>query len=106
MAFKIQTCISVAAANGVAGFFIAILMLIAGIISLISKFYKGMTITAAVFYVFAWLIGFVGGKELAMWVLLCLLFAALLVFHLICILRTTTSQRRQINKNLIKWIRI
>ena len=69
-----------------AGLFLAFCMLIAGIISIISKSNKGMTITAIVIYVIAFIIGIanVGTiyKDLIVWSILNLIFAALLLFHM------------------------
>ena len=70
-------------ASGSAGIMLAILMLIAGIIAIISKYSKGMTITSIVFYVLAFIVGIanVGHfKDLQIWSILNLIFAALLVF--------------------------
>jgi Ca2+/Na+ antiporter len=72
-------------ASGSAGIMLAILMLIAGIIAIISKYSKGMTITSIVFYVLAFIVGIanVGHfKDLQIWSILNLIFAALLVFHI------------------------
>lgn len=72
-------------ASGTAGLFLAIFMLIAGIISIISKYSKGMTITATVFYLIAFIIGIcnVGTfSDLKVWSILNLIFAALLIFHI------------------------
>lgn len=73
-------------ASGTAGFMLAILMLIAGIIAIISKASKGMTITSIVFYVLAFIIGIcnVGHySDLKIWSILNLIFAALLIFHIV-----------------------
>jgi len=72
--------------SGTAGLMLAIFMLIAGIISIMSRENKGMTITSAVFYVVGGLIGITNAgsyKDLNIWGGLNLLFAALLIFHLI-----------------------
>jgi len=72
-------------ASGSAGIMLAILMLIAGIIAIISKYSKGMTITAIVFYVLAFIVGIanVGHfSDLKIWSILNLIFAALLAFHI------------------------
>lgn len=72
--------------SGTAGLMLAIFMLIAGIISIMSRESKGMTITAIVFYVIGGLIGIANAgsyKDLNIWGGLNLLFAALLIFHLI-----------------------
>lgn len=73
-------------ASGSAGFILALCMLIAGIIALISKFSKGMTITSLVFYAIGGLLGIANvGKfsDLKIWSILSFIFAALLLFHLI-----------------------
>lgn len=73
-------------ASGSAGFILGLCMLIGGIIVLASKNHKGMVITSIVFYAIGALIGFgnVGSyKDLAIWSGLNLLFAALLVLHLV-----------------------
>ncbi|NLY60784.1 MAG: hypothetical protein GX054_04720 [Clostridiales bacterium] len=72
--------------SGTAGIMLAIFMLIAGIVSIISKESKGITITSAVFYALGGLIGIANAgsyKDLNIWGGLNLLFAVLLVFHLI-----------------------
>ncbi|MFU0784578.1 hypothetical protein [Clostridium sp.] len=73
--------------SGSAGLFLAFAMLIAGIISLISKYSKGLTITAIVFYVLAFIIGIanVGTvyKDLQIWSILNLIFGLLLLFHIL-----------------------
>lgn len=72
--------------SGSAGIFLAICLLVAGIIILASKSSKGMTITSIVFYAIGGLIGItnVGSfKDLAIWSVVSFLFAALLIFHLI-----------------------
>ncbi|OAA88869.1 hypothetical protein [Clostridium ljungdahlii] len=73
-------------ASGSAGLFLAFCMLIAGIIAIISKNSRGVTITAAVFYLLAFIIGIsnVGTiyKDLQIWSILNLIFAALLIFHI------------------------
>ena len=71
--------------SGTAGIMLAICMLIAGIIALVSKYSKGMTITSIVFYVFAFIVGIanVGKfKDLQIWSWLNLIFAALLLFDI------------------------
>lgn len=71
--------------SGSAGIMLAVLMLIAGIIAIISKYSKGMTITSIVFYLLAFIIGIanVGHfSDLKIWSILNLIFAALLVFHI------------------------
>ena len=72
-------------ASGSAGIMLAIFMLIAGIIAIISKYSKGMTIASIVFYVLAFIVGIanVGHfKNLQIWSIINLIFAALLVFHM------------------------
>ena len=72
--------------SGSAGFFLAVCMLIAGIIALTSKFSKGMTITSIVFYVVGGIIGIanVGSyADLMIWSVISFIFAALLIFHII-----------------------
>lgn len=71
--------------SGSAGIILAFCMLIAGIIAIISKASKGMTITAIVFYLIAFIIGIanVGTfKDLQVWSILNLIFGALLTFHI------------------------
>lgn len=72
--------------SGSAGFMLAICMLIAGIIALISKFSKGMTITSLVFYAFGGIVGICNigiYKDLQIWSVLSFIFAALLLFDII-----------------------
>ena len=72
--------------SGSAGFFLALCMLIAGIIALISKFSKGMTITSIVFYAIGGIIGIanVGSyADLMIWSVISFIFAVLLIFHII-----------------------
>jgi len=72
-------------ASGSAGLMLAMFMLIAGIITLISKLSKGMTVTATIFYVVGGLIGIanVGTyADLKIWSILSFAFAALLLFNL------------------------
>lgn len=72
-------------ASGSAGLFLAFCMLIAGIIAIISRSNKGMTITSVVFYIIAFIIGItnVGTyKDLQIWSILNLIFALLLIFHI------------------------
>ncbi len=71
--------------SGSAGFILAIFMLIAGIVGIISKVNKGMTITAIVLYALGGIIGLanVGHfADLQIWSILNLIFAALYVFHM------------------------
>lgn len=73
-------------ASGSAGILLAVFMLIAGIVALVSKYSKGVTITAIVFYVLGGIIGLanVGHfKDLQVWSVLNLIFAALFIFHII-----------------------
>jgi Ca2+/Na+ antiporter len=73
-------------ASGSAGVILAIFMLVAGIVALISKYSKGMTITAIVFYLLAFVIGIcnVGHfKDLMIWSILNLIFGALFIFHIV-----------------------
>lgn len=72
--------------SGSAGFMLAICMLVAGIISIVSKKSKGMTITSIVFYAIGGIIGLanVGGfKDLQIWSILNLIFAGLLIIHIV-----------------------
>lgn len=72
--------------SGSAGVLLAFCMLIGGIILFLSKTNKGMTITSIVFYLIGGLIGLanVGSySDLKIWSILNLIFAGLLVFHLI-----------------------
>lgn len=73
-------------ASGSAGFILAVCMLIAGIIAIISKYSKGMTITSIVFYAIGGLIGICNigiFKDLQVWSILSFIFAVLLIFHII-----------------------
>lgn len=73
-------------ASGSAGFILAVCMLVAGIIAIISKYSKGMTITSIVFYAIGGLIGICNigiFKDLQIWSILSFIFAALLIFHII-----------------------
>ncbi len=72
--------------SGSAGILLSFFMLIAGILILISKTSKGITITSIVFYVLGGIVGLsnVGSySDLKIWSTLNLIFAALLIFHLI-----------------------
>lgn len=73
-------------ASGTAGFMLAVFMLVAGIITLVSKYSKGVTITAIVFYALGGIIGIanVGNfKDLQIWSILSFIFAALLIFDIV-----------------------
>lgn len=73
-------------ASGSAGIILAIFMLIAGIVALISNKNKGMTIASIVFYLLGAIIGLanVGHfKDLQIWSILNIIFAALFVFHIV-----------------------
>lgn len=70
--------------SGSAGFFLAVSMLIGGILLLISKDKKGVLITAIVFYIIGGLLGItnIGSySDLAIWSVLSLIFGGLLIFH-------------------------
>lgn len=72
--------------SGTAGFMLALCMLIGGIIALVSKLSKGMTITSLVFYTIGGVVGIANvGKfaDLKIWSILSFIFAALLLFDLI-----------------------
>ncbi|KHD36062.1 membrane protein [Clostridium acetobutylicum] len=72
--------------SGSAGFILAVCMLIAGIIAIVSKYSKGMTITSIVFYAIGGIIGIanVGTyKDLQIWSILSFIFAALIIFHIV-----------------------
>lgn len=72
--------------SGSAGFLLAVCMLIAGIIAIISKTSKGMTITSIVFYAIGGLVGICNigiFKDLQIWSILSFIFAALLIFHIV-----------------------
>jgi uncharacterized membrane protein len=72
--------------GGSAGLFVGFLMLIAGIVTLVSKQSKGMVITSIIFYALSSLVGFTNAevyKDLSVWASLDLLFAILLIVHLI-----------------------
>lgn len=71
--------------SGTAGIMLSIFMLIGGIIAIVSRTSKGMTIAAIVFYVLGGLIGIsnVGTyADLKIWSILSFIFAALILFHL------------------------
>ncbi|RDY22895.1 hypothetical protein CHF27_011285 [Romboutsia maritimum] len=73
-------------ASGSAGIMLAICMLIAGILTLVSKNSKGILITAIVFYVIGGITGLanVGSyADLQIWSILNLIFAALLIFSIV-----------------------
>lgn len=73
-------------ASGSAGFILGVFMLVAGILSLVSKESKGILITAIILYILGALLGFanVGHfKDLAIWAGLNLIFGVLLIVHLI-----------------------
>lgn len=72
--------------SGSAGIMLAIFMLIAGIIAIMSRTSKGMTITSIVFYALGGLIGIanVGSySDLKIWSILSLIFGGLILLHLI-----------------------
>lgn len=72
-------------ASGTAGIMLAVCMLIAGILSFISKASKGITITAAVFYVLGGLVGLgnVGRfADLQIWAVLNIIFAGMLIYNI------------------------
>lgn len=72
--------------SGSAGLILSVFMLIAGIISVISKSNRGMTIVSTVFYVLGGLMGIanVGSyADLQIWSILSLLFGVLLIFHMV-----------------------
>lgn len=84
-------------ASGSAGLILAVCMLIAGIIALISKYSKGMTITSIVFYVLGGILGLanVGSfKDLQIWSILSLIFAGLLIIHIV---RNKESYQKNVN---------
>ncbi|MSR92752.1 hypothetical protein FYJ33_15640 [Clostridiaceae bacterium WCA-383-APC-5B] len=73
-------------ASGSAGLILGFAMLIAGILSLVSKQNKGIVITAIVFYVIGAIIGFANigtFKDLMIWSVISLIFAVLLLLHLL-----------------------
>lgn len=72
--------------SGSAGFLLGLFMLIAGILTLVSKQSKGILITAIVLYILGALVGFANSgtfKDLTIWSSLNLIFGALLIFHLV-----------------------
>ncbi|MBU3179178.1 hypothetical protein KPL47_23070 [Clostridium estertheticum] len=72
-------------ASGSAGFILAILWLIAGIVLLTSHKSKGMVITSIIFYALAGIVGIanVGAySDLQIWSIVSFIFTALLIFHL------------------------
>ncbi len=71
---------------GSAGIILAIAMLVAGILSLVSKNNKGILITSIVFYVIGGIIAIANigiFSDLKIWAIVSFLFAALLIYHLI-----------------------
>jgi Ca2+/Na+ antiporter len=73
-------------ASGSAGMILAVCMLIAGIVAIISKTNKGMTITSIVFYLIGFVIGIanVGSfGDLKVWSILNLIFAILFIIDII-----------------------
>ncbi|MBS4536375.1 hypothetical protein GOQ29_12180 [Clostridium sp. D2Q-14] len=71
--------------SGSAGLFLAIFMLVSGILLMISKDKKGILITSIVFYIIGGLIGIfnVGSySDLAVWSVLSFIFGGLLILHL------------------------
>ena len=73
-------------ASGSAGMILAVCMLIAGIVAIISKTNKGMTITSIVFYLIGFVIGIanVGSfGDLKVWSILNLIFAVLFIIDII-----------------------
>lgn len=72
--------------GGTGGLMLAFFMLVAGIIVILSKQSKGLTITAIVFYVLGGLIGIMSAgsyADLQVWSILSFIFAGLTLFHLI-----------------------
>ncbi|WP_142415099.1 hypothetical protein [Hathewaya massiliensis] len=72
--------------SGGSGMFLSVCMLIAGIILLVSKNKKSLVITSIVFYVLGGIVGMVNVgifADLQIWSVLNLIFAGLLIFHLI-----------------------
>lgn len=72
--------------SGSAGVLLAFCMLIGGIILLLSKSSKGITITSIIFYAVGGLIGIANAgsySDLKIWSALNLIFVVLLVFHII-----------------------
>lgn len=72
--------------GGTGGLMLAFFMLVAGIIVILSKQSKGLTITAIVFYVLGGLIGTMSAgsyADLQVWSILSFIFAGLTLFHLI-----------------------
>lgn len=70
--------------SGSAGFFLALFMLIGGILVLISKNKKGVLITAIVLYILGGLLGITNigtYSDLAIWSVLSFIFGGLLLFH-------------------------
>lgn len=72
--------------SGTAGIMLAFCMLIGGIITLVSKNSKGLSITSIVFYAIGGLIGIANigtFKDLQIWSILSFIFAGLLIFNII-----------------------
>ncbi|MBV4423660.1 hypothetical protein [Clostridium tyrobutyricum] len=72
--------------SGSAGMILAVCMLIAGIVAIISKTNKGMTITSIVFYLIGFIIGIVNVgtfSDLKVWSILNLIFAVLFIIDII-----------------------
>jgi len=72
--------------SGTSGFFVAILMLISGIIGIAGRKSNGATITAAVFFLIAGLLGTTGAgsySDLKVWGFLCYIFCALFIISVL-----------------------
>lgn len=72
--------------SGSAGIILGISMLIAGIITLVSKESKGLTITAIVFYILGGILGFANAgtfSDLKIWAAMDLIFAACLAIQMV-----------------------
>lgn len=88
MFVSLQSCVAtiIDINGGMSGMMVAFLMLMAGIITLMSKWSKGMTITATAMYGLAGLIGMTGAglyADLVLWAGLSLIFMGLLIFDLV-----------------------
>lgn len=88
MFITLQSCVAtiVDIDGGMSGLMLSFLMLMAGIITLMSKWSQGMTITATAMYALGGLIGMTGAglyADLQLWSILSFVFSGMLIYHLI-----------------------
>lgn len=72
--------------SGTAGMFLGFAFLIGGILTLVSKNNKGLTITCIVFYVIGGLLGIANAgtfADLKIWSVVSFIFAALLIYNIV-----------------------